>query len=231
MPPSLLATVLLLQSHDKVSNAEAKARANFDLWWKVALGIEAEDRPFVKRTLQMLKSRLSMAFQPSADSVGIRCLGFKCSWWHPGQSNDVSRPADTARQGAGGVRGEPAVGPGVEVSERARDVGGAGYDQHPGPGRGEGHLYNLLADGIVKLLRALAAVEQAPIREWAQAWGYHRYLGSSMKGEVAIDWADWQAWTALLFGIMADADRLLEWSRQGGLGEDSTEHQRIVVAA
>ena len=30
-----------------------------------------------------------MAFQPSADSVGIRRLGFKCSWWHPGQSNDA----------------------------------------------------------------------------------------------------------------------------------------------
>ena len=28
-----------------------------------------------------LKSRLSMAFQPSADSFGIRRLGFKCSWW------------------------------------------------------------------------------------------------------------------------------------------------------
>ena len=24
-----------------------------------------------------------MAFQPSADSFGIRRLGFKCSWWHP----------------------------------------------------------------------------------------------------------------------------------------------------
>ena len=30
-----------------------------------------------------------MALQPSADSVGIRRLGFKCSWWHPGQSNDA----------------------------------------------------------------------------------------------------------------------------------------------
>ena len=30
-----------------------------------------------------------MAFQPSVDSVGIRRLGFKCSWWHPGQSNDA----------------------------------------------------------------------------------------------------------------------------------------------
>ena len=41
--------------------------------------------------------------------------------------------------------------------------------------------YNLLADGIVKLLRALAAVEQAPVREWAQAREYERYLGSSVK--------------------------------------------------
>ena len=30
VPPSLLATALLLQSHDKVSDAEAKARADFD---------------------------------------------------------------------------------------------------------------------------------------------------------------------------------------------------------
>ena len=28
---------------------------------------------------------------------------------------------------------------------------------------------NLLPDGIVKLLRALSVVEQAPVREWAQA--------------------------------------------------------------
>ena len=30
-----------------------------------------------------------MAFQPSADSFGIRRLGFKCSWWHPRQSIDA----------------------------------------------------------------------------------------------------------------------------------------------
>ena len=33
VPPSLLATALLLQTHDKVSDAEAKARADFDLRW------------------------------------------------------------------------------------------------------------------------------------------------------------------------------------------------------
>ena len=30
-----------------------------------------------------------MTFQPSADSFGIRRLGFKCSWWHPRQANDA----------------------------------------------------------------------------------------------------------------------------------------------
>ena len=93
--------------------------------------------------------------------------------------------------------------------------------------------YNLLADGIVKLLRVLAAVEQAPVREWAQARGYERYLGSSVKGEAAIDWSDRQARTALLARIVADADRLLELSRQaqGELREESAERQRIVAAA
>ena len=30
-----------------------------------------------------------MAFQPSADSFGIRRLGFKCSWWHLRQAHDA----------------------------------------------------------------------------------------------------------------------------------------------
>ena len=58
VPPSLLATALLLQSHDKVSDAEAKARADFDLRWKVALGIEVEDRPFAKSRLQVFRAQL-----------------------------------------------------------------------------------------------------------------------------------------------------------------------------
>ena len=34
VPSSLPATVLLLQAHDRVSDAEGKARADFDLRWK-----------------------------------------------------------------------------------------------------------------------------------------------------------------------------------------------------
>lgn len=58
VPPSLLATALLLQTYDRVSDEEAKARADFDLRWKVALGIELEQRPFAKSTLQLFRSQL-----------------------------------------------------------------------------------------------------------------------------------------------------------------------------
>ena len=93
--------------------------------------------------------------------------------------------------------------------------------------------YNLLADGIVKLLRALAAVAKITVGEWAEAQGYARYLGSSIKGEAAIDWSDRKARAALLAEIVADADRLLELARQAWveLPGDSAQRQRIVDGA
>ncbi|MDD5094919.1 MAG: transposase, partial [Dehalococcoidia bacterium] len=51
VPPSLLATALLLQTHDRVSDEEAWQRAAFDIRWKVALGIEIDEKPFAKSTL------------------------------------------------------------------------------------------------------------------------------------------------------------------------------------
>ena len=74
--------------------------------------------------------------------------------------------------------------------------------------------YNLLADGIVKLMRALAAVESVTVQRWAEAHGYKRYVGSSVKGEAAIDWSNRRARRRLLGQIVADADRLLELARQ-----------------
>ncbi|MGB2959270.1 MAG: IS1182 family transposase [Bacteroidota bacterium] len=56
--PSLLATALLLQAHDRVSDEEAKGRADYDLRWKVALGVEVDDRPFAKSTLQLFRAQL-----------------------------------------------------------------------------------------------------------------------------------------------------------------------------
>ena len=58
VPPSLLATALLLQTFDRVSDEEAKERADYDLRWKVALGIAIEAHPFAKSTLQLFRAQL-----------------------------------------------------------------------------------------------------------------------------------------------------------------------------
>ena len=93
--------------------------------------------------------------------------------------------------------------------------------------------YNLLADGIVKLLRVLAAVANIAVGEWAEGQGYERYFGSSIKGEATIDWSDRKARRKLLGEIVADADRLLELARQAWLElpEDSAQRQSIVAGA
>ncbi len=197
VPPSLLATALLLQSHDKVSDAEAKARADFDLRWKVALGIEVEDRPFAKSTLQVFRAQLILHDK-------VREV-FESSLRLARESGYLKKRSMKVALDTTNILGRGAV----------KDT------------------CNLLADGIVKLLRALAAVEKSSVKEWAKAQGYGRYLASSIKGEAAIDWSDKRARQTLLAGIVADADRLLELSRQaqGELTENGEERQRIVDAA
>jgi hypothetical protein len=66
VPPSLLATALLLQTYEGVSDEEAKARADFDLRWKVALGIGLDERPFAKSTLQLFRAQLILHDQVRA---------------------------------------------------------------------------------------------------------------------------------------------------------------------
>ena len=197
VPPSLLATALLLQTHDKVSDAEAKARADFDIRWKVALGIEIEDRPFAKSTLQVFRAQLILHDK-------VRAV-FESSLRLARESGYLKKRGMRAALDTTFILGRGAV----------KDT------------------FNLLADGIVKLLRALASVEQTRVEEWAGSRGYERYLGSSIKGEAAIDWSDRKARSALLATIVADADRVLEAARQAQveLPEGSPERQAIVAAA
>ena len=192
VPPSLLATALLLQTHDKVSGAEAKARADFDIRWKVALGIEIEDRPFAKSTLQVFRAQLILHGK-------VRAV-FESS-------------LRLARQSGYHLKKR-----GMRVALDTTFILGRGAVKD---------TYNLLADGIVKLMRALAAVERSTVRKWAEARGYERYLGPSIKGESAIDWSDKEARAGLLATIVADADRLLEVARlaQGALAEGSPERK------
>ena len=197
VPPSLLATALLLQTYDKVSDAEAKARADFDIRWKVALGIEIEDRPFAKSTLQMFRAQLIL---------------------HDKVREVFESSLRLARQ-SGYLKKR-----GMRVALDTTYILGRGAVKD---------TYNLLADGIVKLLRVLAAVANATLPAWAEAQGYERYFGSSIKGEATIDWSDRKARRKLLGEIVADADRLLELARQAWaeLPEDSGQRQSIVDGA
>ena len=197
VPPSLLATALLLQTYDKVSDAEAKARADFDIRWKVALGIEIEDRPFAKSTLQMFRAQLILHEKVREVFEGSLRLARQSGYL---KKRGMRVALDTTY-----ILGRGAV----------KDT------------------YNLLADGIVKLLRVLAAVANIAVGEWAEAQGYQRYFGSSIKGEATIDWSDRKARRKLLGEIVADADRLLELARQAWveLPEDSAQRQSIVDGA
>ena len=55
---------------------------------------------------------------------------------------------------------------------------------------------------------------------------------ASTEKEASIDWSDKRARQALLAGIVADGDRMLELPRQaqGELGADSAERQQAVAA-
>ena len=197
VPPSLLATALLLQTYDQVSDAEAKARADFDIRWKVALGIEIEDRPFAKSTLQLFRAQLILHDKVREVFEGSLRLARQSGYL---KKRGMRVALDTTY-----ILGRGAV----------KDT------------------CNLLADGTVKLLRVLAAVANATLPAWAEAQGYQRYFGSSIKGEATIDWSDRKARRKLLGELVADADRLLELARQAWLElpEESAQRQSIVAGA
>ena len=163
----------------------------------VALGIEVEDRPFAKSTLQVFRAQLILHDK-------VREV-FESSLRLAREPGYLKRRSMKVALDTTNILGRGAV----------KDT------------------CNLLADGIVQLVRALAQLKGINVGQWAKSQGYHRYLGSSVKGEAAIDWSDKRARTALLAEIVADADRLLELSRQaqGELAEDSAERQQIVAGA
>ena len=161
------------------------------------MGIEIEDRPFAKSTLQLFRAQLILHEKVREVFEGSLRLARQSGYL---KKRGMRVALDTTY-----ILGRGAV----------KDT------------------YNLLADGIVKLLRVLAAVANTTVREWAEGQGYDKYLGSSIKGEAAIDWSDRRARAALLAEIVADADRLLELARQAWveLPEDSAQRQSIVDGA
>ena len=174
VPPSLLATALLLQTHDRVSDEEAKDRADYDLRWKVALGVGLDERPFAKSTLQLFRAQLVLKEK-------MRTV--------------FQRSLECARQS------------GYLKKRKLRVVLDTTYILGRGAVK---DTYNLLADGIRQLMRALAEVDSVRLEAWAAEHGYERYLASSIKGEAEVDWDDEGSRREFLQGIVEDADRLLK---------------------
>jgi hypothetical protein len=56
--PSLAISILFLRAYEKVSFVEAVDRTKYDLRWKVALGLEMEEVPMQKSTLQEFEAKL-----------------------------------------------------------------------------------------------------------------------------------------------------------------------------
>ncbi len=88
--------------------------------------------------------------------------------------------------------------------------------------------YNLLAEGIEKLACRLAEVGGEAIASWAEKQGLHRYFGSSLKGEAAIDWNDKAQREQLLMQIVEDGRRLLSLAEQAR--QEHPEHAEAIQA-
>jgi len=194
VPPSLLATALLLQTHDRVSDEEAKGRADYDVRWKVALGVEMGVRPFAKSTLQLFRAQLVLKDKMRA--VFQRSL-------------------------------EYALQSGYMKSRKLRAVLDTTYILGRGAVK---DTYNLLADSMRQLLRALAQAEGAEVEAWAAGHGYERYMAASIKGEAEVDWDDKASRSEFLTGIVTDGDRLLgladealAWLAEGEVGREQIE--------
>jgi transposase len=205
VPPSLLATALVLQTYDGVSDDEAKQRADYDLRWKVALGIELDARPFAKSTFQEFRAQLIVheqtraIFQRSLEMAKHRGVWKK---GHPPQERQhIKLALDTTH-----ILGRGAV----------KDT------------------YNLLADGIVQVLRMLASLTGCELTELAEEVGCARYVkGPSLKGQADVDWTDPKTRQQFLAEIVRDAEQLLELVRgtRSDLTKDSPEDKDLVAAA
>src|SRR5216684_7456107 len=205
VPPGLLATALVLQAYDGVSDDEAKQRADYDLRWKVALGVELDVRPFAKSTLQEFRAQLVVHDQTRAIFQRSLEVAQRRGVWkkgHPPHERQHMKLAlDTTH-----ILGRGAV----------KDS------------------YNLLADGIVQVLHVLAKLGPCELMDVAEELGCTRYVsGPSLKGQADIDWTDPRARQRFLAEIVTDADQLLELVRgtRGGLVENSPEDQELVAAA
>jgi hypothetical protein len=196
---------LVLQAYAGVSDEEATRRAAFDLQWKVALGIELEVRPFAKSTLQEFRAQLILHDQARAIFHRSLEIAKRRGVWKKGRP-PLERQHITVALDTTHILGRGAV----------KDT------------------YNLLADGIVQVLRALAKLGSWALLEVAEELGCTRYIqGPRLKGRADVDWADPKARQRFLGEIVADAEQVLAVVRgtRATLVDHSPADHDLVAAA
>lgn len=111
----------------------------------------------------------------------------------------------------------------------------AALDTTPVFGRGAvKDTYNLVADGIKALCRALGAVTDEKPHKWAARHDLSRYFeSSSLKGEADIDWSSEREREVFLRGLVVDVDRLLMTAALvlKGLAQDNPRRTQIREAS
>jgi transposase len=203
VPPSLLAVALVLQTYDGVSDDEAKQRADYDLRWKVALGVELDARPFAKSTLQEFRAQLIVHDEQAAIFQ---------------QSLELAKRRGKFRTKSGEKRK-------LKVALDTTNILGRGAVKDTYNLLGDGIVK--LARVLAKLARQpLGAWAEA------HGYGRY-VGPTSLKGTAEIDWGNASERRRFLGEIVADADRLLEQARvaRAGLEEGSTAETVLLEAA
>jgi hypothetical protein len=203
VPPSLLAVALVLQTYDGVSDDEAKQRADYDLRWKVALGVELDARPFAKSTLQEFRAQLIVHEAAAA----------------------IFRTSLELAQRRGKFRNKTGEKRRLKVALDTTNILGRGAvkDTYNLLGDGIVKLARVLAKLSGQTLGVWAA-EHGYERYVGP---------TSLKGTAEIDWGDSKQRGQFLGEIVSDADRLLERARtaRAGLEEGSDAEATLVEAA
>jgi transposase len=203
VPPSLLATALVLQTYDGVSDDEAKQRADYDLRWKVALGVGVDERPFAKSTLQEFRAQLIV---------------------HQEQAAIFRKSLELAKR-RGKFRTKDGERRKLKVALDTTNILGRGAVKDTYNLLADGIVK--LARVLARLAghRVETWAEQQGYRRYVS--------GTSLKGTAAIEWSDPEQRRRFLGEIVADADRLLDLARRArtALEAGSAAEAALVEAA
>lgn len=194
--PSVLAVALLLQWYDSVADEEAARRAKLDLSWKVALGIELMDVPFVKSVLCEFRNKIIL---------------------HKQQKRFFDLSLKHAR---------------TQGFFKSRNIRIA-LDTTPIFGRGAVEdTYNMLAEALRLLIRALSAFTHESVEEFATRHDLSRYVvAKSFKGSFAsIDWDNPDERQSVLDCLVADCERTLLLAQAALTDSDQESPESIEIA-